>query len=478
MNRGRRYESTHGGSLNVKKIFAVFVAVAVIAMCVVVIKYLLNKGDKSGGSISSVNNYYVSYKDNKWGVINSKGDSIIDPSYQELIVIPNSKKDVFLCTYDVNYDTAEYKTKALNKNNQEIFEEYDQVEPMPKNNGDDEDLYEENVIKVMKDGKYGIIDLDGKEIIPTQYKSIKVFGENDIKGYIVENEDGKVGLVDTTNNQVLETKYEDIENVHGNNLYVVTIADNKKIIDKNNQEIATSGFDEVTQISEMNTEGSGIIFKKDEKYGFMDFNGNIKIEPTYDMLQLADTNTLIAKKDNLCGIIDASTQEEKMPYQYSGISFIKEAGIYILEDQNYSAIITNRNFEQKLAGIVVEVNEELDYIKLREESEYKYYNFEFEEQPASTFLKSNSIFLSKQDGKYGFVDSEGNVIVDYQYDDATELNEDGYAAVNVGGQWGCIDKDGKTVVDPIYDLDDYLEIDFVGIWHKGRELNMNYYTQE
>ncbi len=37
--------------------------------------------------------------------------------------------------------------------------------------------------------------------------------------------------------------------------------------------------------------------------------------------------------------------------------------------------------------------------------EYKYYNFKFEEKDSSQVLTGNKLFLSKKDGKYGFVDS-------------------------------------------------------------------------
>lgn len=39
------------------------------------------------------------------------------------------------------------------------------------------------------------------------------------------------------------------------------------------------------------------------------------------------------------------------------------------------------------------------------DDEYKYYNFKFEEKTASSLLTSNTLFLSKKDGKYGFVDN-------------------------------------------------------------------------
>ena len=86
MNRGRRYEEP---KLNMKKVFATILAVIVIIMSIVVLVGILGK-DKEQGKITS-EDYFSAYKDNKWGVINSKGENVIDPSYAEMIVVPNSK---------------------------------------------------------------------------------------------------------------------------------------------------------------------------------------------------------------------------------------------------------------------------------------------------------------------------------------------------------------------------------------------------
>ena len=53
------------------------------------------------------------------------------------------------------------------------------------------------------------------------------------------------------------------------------------------------------------------------------------------------------------------------------------------------------------------------------------------------------------------------------YNDAKELNQYGYAAVNKDGKWGAIDKNGKVVCECIYDLSDNVLIDFIGKWHIG-----------
>ena len=473
MSRGKRYDVDDGPKLNLKKVFAVIMAIVVIILLIIGIQKLLTKKNNTSGVITS-SSYYTSFKDDKWGVINSNGDTVIDPSYQELIVIPNSKKDVFLCTYAVNYEDGTYKTKALNSKNQEILQGYEQIEPVANYDGDSV-WYEENMLKIEKDMAYGLIDLDGNEIIPAQYEEISVM--QSVDHALKVKKDGKYGLVNYSNQTILEPQYDDIDDVHGSNLYVVTVEGTKKIIDKDGQDIITKGFDNVVSISEMETENAGIVFEKEKKYGFMSLTGEIIIEPTYDNLVETSTGKLIAKQDNKYGIIDTA-KTEIYPFGEETITYNKKADIYIIEDEGLNAKILNKDLEEKLSGILLDIDTEKNYIKMRVQDEYKYYNFQFEEKQASEILTSNTLFLSKKDGKYGFVDKDGKVVVDYQYDDATEQNVDGYVSVKKDGKWGSIDRQGKVVVEPTYNLDEYLQVDFIGRWHKGLDLNMNYYSQE
>ena len=120
----------------------------------------------------------------------------------------------------------------------------------------------------------------------------------------------------------------------------------------------------------------------------------------------------------------------------------------------------------------------MKYIKMYINGEYKYYNLDFEEKTNIEILKGNNIFLRKKDEKYGYIDSEGNVVVDYIYDDATEQNKFGYVAVQKNGKWGALDKEGKEIVKPTYSLDNNIVIDFIGKWHLGEDINMNYYCEK
>ena len=505
MSRGRRYEEP---KLNMKKVFAVIIAIIVFIMFVFIIKGLLTK-DKEQGKITS-KDYFASFRDNKWGVIDSNGETIIDPSYGEMIIVPSSKNDVFLCTYDINYETGEYKTKAINSKNEEIFTNYDQIEAISNKDKNNNLWYESNVLKVKKDGKfglinlsgkeltgfeyedivaiegitnalkvkkdgkYGVIDNEGKEIVKIQYSDITNLGKDNKSGFIVKAENGKYGIVDYSQNQILESKYDEIYKIYGNDLYVVKQADKKILVQKDGTEVLTTGFDEIKEI--LKSKDNGIIYKKGNLYGVMKTTGDVTIEATYEDLKEAKSGVLIAKKNGKYGIIDLENNN-KTEFKYSIIEYDEKADIYVAEDENYNNDIIDNAFAVKQTGILIDKDNEKGYIKIRQNDEYKYYNFKFEEKNEKDVFPSKTLYLSKKDGKYGFIDKDGNVIVDYIYDDAIEQNVYGYASVKKDGKWGSIDNKGNIVQEPTYNLDEYLKVDFIGRWHFGKDINMNYYNQ-
>ena len=426
-----------------------------------------------------------------------------------MIVVPNSKKDVFLCTYDVNYDDGTYKTKALNSKNEEIFTGNEQIEAVSSVDENDNLTYNENVLKIQKEGKYGLINLEGKEILPAeydeitelpgventiliskdgnygivneegkiiiepQYAEITKFGEEANAGFIVKNSEGKYGLVDITNNKVLETKYDKISKTHNGDYYVVTEGGTQKVVKKDGTE-SLSTENEIISILK-NTEG--VIYKTSEnKYGVMNLSSENIIEANYDELEEAKTGMFIAKKDNKYGIIDEKN-ETKLDFNNQSIIYNEKGDFYITEDENYNNKILNNNYEAKLEGILTDIDDEKGYIELKQGEEYKYYNFKFEEQKEEDIFTNNTLFVDKKDGKYGLIDKKGKTVVEYIYDDIIRQNEFGYVAVKKDGKWGAIDRSGKVVQDPVYELDDYLKIDFIGTWYLGKDLNMNYYRK-
>ncbi len=58
--------------------------------------------------------------------------------------------------------------------------------------------------------------------------------------------------------------------------------------------------------------------------------------------------------------------------------------------------------------------------------------------------------LHKETGKWGYVDIHDQVVIPYQFDDASTF-ECGLAAVSTGGKYGYIDHRGEFVIQPVYD---------------------------
>jgi len=504
-SRGKRYSNE--SKLNYAKILAVIVAIAVLIMFGMAIKYLLSYDITK---FMAQKEYFAVYAENKWGVINSQGETVIEPSYAEMIIVPDNTQDVFLCVYEINTSEGTYKTKALNSKNKEIFTSYEQVEALENYDKNQNVWYEENVLKVKDNGKYGLINLKGKSILNCEYdniyalegiknsliiekngklgladhngriiidpihEEIKPLGTEAIDGYITKDKNGKYGVIGINKEEKLQHKYEAIEQIVGNNLYVVTEGKKQKLVNSKGTTILEEGFDKITEILENSKE---VVFVKDNLYGVMNTEGTIIIENTYENLEQLDNGYLVATKDGKCGVIDTKNNV-KLYFNYNSIDYNKDLEIYIAEDTNFQASIIDNSFEVKLIGILSEVNTQLKYIKMYVNDEYKYYDLKFEEKQNTEVLKGNTLFLSKKNGKYGYVDSKGTVIVDYIYNDATEQNKFGYVAVQKNGKWGSLDSDGQIVAKPTYELDNNIIIDFIGEWHLGEDLNMNYYCKK
>lgn len=504
MSKGRRYSGE--AKLNLKKVFAVLIAFVVLIMGIIMLKKVLTKAKNT--KPLEINNYFALYKDNKWGILGSNGEAVIEPMYQEMPIVIDKNKDVFLCTYDIDDIQNTYKTKVVNSKNEEIFTEYEKVEALENYDEAQNVWYEENVLKVQKDGKWGLIDLNGKEILKPEYNSISTlkgiknsliieknglfglvnnkgikilepnymeilnFGDDYKNGYITVSQENKYGLVNISGNKVLENKYEKIENIYSEKYFVIRESGKQKLINKEEKEVLTDGFDEITQIA-----NQGVVFTKNKKYGLMDFTSNVLIDAEYEKLEEINTDIFAATKDGKVGAIDKD-KNEKIPFTYVSVTYNKKAGVYIADDSSYISSIIDNNFDVKLIGILSEINIDNGFLKLKVDDTYKYYNFKFEEKTNQDILVTNKLFTSKKDGKYGFVDAKGNVVVDYIYDDAQEANKYGYAAVKKDGLWGAIDKQGNVVIEPHYDLSDNLVIDFIGKWHLGLDLNMNYYCEK
>lgn len=506
-SRAKRYNGEKK-KLNMKKVLAVIIALAVIIMVIIGISKLFNGGAKVEEK-TVANKYFAVYTNGKWGVINSKGDTIIKPEYEETIIIPDNSKEVFLCTYDVDYASGSYKAKAINSKGEEIVTGYETIIALENHDSNNNLWYENDVLVVSKEGKYGLVDFKGKELLKCEYDSIKAL--NDVKSSIVIEKEGKYGLVDNigaiiiepeykqikpisdqyengyivtnTENEkgvinrdkttAVEVKYDDVQAIYGNGNYVVKEDGKWQIVNSQKEVYLKDKFDSVKSIN-----GENVIIVSNKKYGVMTLSGETKIEAKYQDMEYTFDGNYIFKENGKYGVINLK-EETIVKAEYDSLIYRNDSGFFEANKSNATNTdFIGNDFTVKLSGVLSELNVEKGYMKIRVDSDYKYYNFKFEEKTNKELLTGNTLFLDKKDGKYGYVNKDGIVVVDYVYDDAMEQNEFGYASVKKNGMWGCIDSKGRQVVTPSYTLENVSLIEFINKWHKGEDLNLNYYTNK
>ena len=507
MGRGKRYDNTP--KLNIKKVIATIIAIVVFAMFCISLKNLLTKDEKQVQEISTLTTYLSIYENGKWGVMNEKGEIVIEPTYNEMIIIPEKTTDIFVCTYDVDYNNETFRTKVLNANGEEVFKEYANIEVLQNTDGLNI-WYEKDVLKFEKDGKYGLIDFKGKKILSAEYDNIYALdgieksiiiekegkkglllsstGEiiiqpeytdvisltDDYKnGYIIKNSENKSGIISIDKKLILQPKYDEIKRIFENDCFVVLQDDKLAIIDSNDQIILDNGFDNVEQIDAEN-----VIIIKNGKYGVISLEGKEIIPAEYEEIKKAISGQYyIAKKDGKYGVIGIDNTI-KVDFNYETMNYIQTADFIEANNEDYTIDVFDVNLNKVLEKVIIsEINIENGYLRIRKGEDYKYYNFKFQEKTNFDILSKNTLFLFKENGKYGYKNKSGDIIVDPIYDDAKEQNSFGYCAVKKNGLWGVLKSDGTVILKPSVNLDEYLYVDFISKWHMSSDVNLNTYTK-
>ena len=537
-------------------------------------------------------NYYKIMSNGKSGIIDKTGKVIIEPKYNT-IKLPNPKKPIFICIYDYNAVSGEYKTKVLNEKNEEILKNYENVNTIDIKEVVSSIPYEKTVLQYQKDGKYGIINFEGKIIIKPIYEEIRnmpyregelivkkqgkygvvsinggklldckydyITGDNyyseekkyELDGYIVgiNNEDGKMqyGYINNKREQILDVEFDKIYRMNDvkddENIYLLAEKDGKIQLYKNNKLLLDNNYQSINYSEDSKL----LILQKDGRYGVTDLNGKQILSVDYEQIRIPG-DYIIAIKDGKQVIFDlVGTQKENLAYtnilktenenynitvdkndKYGVIN--KDGNILIGNKYNYiqylydnyfivggetgkSGIINDKgeeilpikyeviqkldknNIVQAMVGNVlelyskemnnivsmengkIEINDE--YIKVYSNNQTTYVsndgtlktNFE---------IFNNNIFASEREGKWGFVNKDNNVVVDYQYDKVTEVNELGFAGIKKDGKWGVIDGKATIILEPTYKIPEQNgEPYFIGKYYKvisGYEIE--YFTDD
>ena len=186
---------------------------------------------------------------------------------------------------------------------------------------------------------------------------------------------------------------------------------------------------------------------------------------------------LLAKKNGQYGLI--KNKKVVIDFRYQSIDYSGVNNLFIVTRSSKTGVYNSTG--DKILAVKYESVEIHDtYIETKSSEETAYYNLlgnridkstikeegKKEEQETTTEESAGKLVPKQKYDKWGFVDSNSSVVVDYKYEKVTEFNQYGFAGVKLNGKWGSIDADGNIVVEPIYNLDNSYEVEFIGKYYK------------
>lgn len=397
-------------------------------------------------------------KDNKYGVINIKGATLVKPQYDKIEAdkFYEEESGYKKSGYIVSKTTEEgYRYGYVNLEGKEIIEvKYNDLNRITEINSDD--IY----IICAENGKYGLLKND-KKIIDNEYQSL-IYNESNntitaLKGknYGVISIDGKV---------VVPIEYKQID-ITGDYIYAKTIDENVKIFDATGKETNMSENTAIINIDK--TDYKIYINTMDGKTTYNIYkNGKNITQNEYTYIQYLYDNYFIACNTNgKLGVID-NEGKTKIEFNYNSIQKIENTKMLqaVNNDTKMTEIYSEKMEKiSELKDGTIQNNKE--YLKIYNEEETKYISLEGKQVTNTEVFTNNKIFAKKQDNKWGFVDASGTKIIDFKYDKVTEVNKYGFAGIKQDEKWGIIDSNGKIVVEPTYKLNDN-EPTFIGEYYQ------------
>lgn len=297
-----------------------------------------------------------------------------------------------------------------------------------------------NLIAVQYNGKWGFIDKSGRQRISFLFDEAVGFSEG--RAVVYREQDGYYAVIDELGNFVVPyTNFEDVSLIYSN------------------------GF---------------LGFKKNGKYGFMDRDGRVVIQPMYDSVHPFSKQGI--------SIVGLDTEGKGFPNQYGAINktgkivipikyrMVNPANKYNYDDYEFISVV-DENFR---VGVVNIFNREIlptiyynnynnysngisiseNYFKVAlcrsnyscwDNSQIKWGYVDVSDREIIPVVYdeigdfSDGIATIKLNNKYGYIDKYGQEIVTPKFDDALGLN-DGLGAVKLGGKWGYVDKSGRLII--------------------------------
>lgn len=253
-----------------------------------------------------------------FGVINTKGEKIVDYIYDTIVYEKLAGNIVFMVKKNNKLGLVSNLGKQILETEYELISNCEQ-----------------RFFRCKKNGIYGIVKNTGESQVPFEYDYISnqiqnptwppypaVFTKGKKSGFINFNGEetfsanGKISYL-------------------GEGLYLLNYKTNNQLIKSTGQQLPTD-IEEVNAFSE-----KVAVAKQNSKYGYITSTGNWAIKPTYDEAYIFENKLAIVKMNNKYGVIDRSGKWIIIP-EYDNIEMINGIRFLIKGENRFQLLSSGR----------------------------------------------------------------------------------------------------------------------------------------
>lgn len=370
---------------------------------------------------------------------------------------------------------------------------------------------------VSVNGKYGFINNKGEIVISPQYDDILMLQTQEgmvmgfYNGYAAVKVKGKWGFINHKNEFIAEPKYDEVDFFEDNRAAVYIFDDKANdypglkyrytYIRPDGSEITDFIFNRNYGFNRMFSSGAAIVHYNGQDR-LIDRNGNFLLGEDYTLHTICRGGMIGASwTENGKRVSGFASLDGKNKIRLNGASpfngFMKDRAL--IQQTVYTDFGSKNKFGMIDRTGKVVVKPTWDYILYSDDFSDNYAAVEQSYQYGFIDLNGNTLIQPKYtavklfneglaavsvDGKYGFINIKDEMVIKPVYDYADYFME-GYARVNIdtksayrnspsqlGGKWGFIDKEGNLVIDTVYDYVDpfYKGVARVYVYQPGEGL--------
>ena len=374
--------------------------------------------------------YFVVKENDKYGVIDSKGNKIIEAKYEN-VKIPNPQKNVFIC-----YENDE--TKVINEKGEEIYTEYKNIESLRLKNVFSDLMYEKSTLKYSKDGKYGIIDINGKKLTNAIYDEIDTLQTKE--GELLVKKDGKYGVINIKGATLVKPQYDKIEadkfyeeeSGYRKAGYIVSKTTEEGYrygyVNIQGKEIIEVKYNDLYRVAEVNSDDIYIICAENGKYGLLKNDKKIIDNEYQSLVYNESNNTITALKGKKYGVI-STNGKVIVPIEYKQIDITGDYIYAKTNDENvkiFDATGKETNISENTAIINVENTDYKIYIDTMDgKTTYNIYKnnekITKNEYTYIQYLYDNYFIACNTNGKLGVIDNQEKAKIEFDYNSIQKI---------------------------------------------------------